>query len=332
MTLHALVSVPPTASRRSAFTLLELILSVTVLVVIMAILLQVVTSVQTTWRRGADAAATSETAQRTLDLLAADLSAAFAGNLPGSGLEAGTDSDSPLVFALFAEKEESSEVGLEGEAEEDDGFSRLLFTCTASRPVWNGGAAECSSTPVPSRKESDSRLRSVFGVEYSVIADEEAEAERAGDGEAEAPSPLRYSLVRKISGLKPHSNEDFHWWEDLDTLSGELIARNVVWFTVTVPSFATSSTNETGSANAEYESYTAYATRTDPSLQDLGLPTGGDLETGPLPALVDIVLGLVPERDMQQVEAIPDSEERNKRLVQRMRVYTRRVKLPAFAR
>lgn len=321
---------PAAVRGRSAFTLLELILSVTVLSVVMAVLLQVITSVQTTWRRGADSAATSEIAQRTLDLLAADLSSVFAGNLSGSGLEAGTDSDSPLVFALFADKAESSDIetGRTGEEEEDDGFSHLLFTCTAPRPVWDGGTADCSSVPIPTRKETSSRLRSVFGIEYAVVSDEDALAEESEGGEdTEEPSPLRWSLFRKVAGLETKPDEDTAWWESLDTLSGEPIARNVVWFTVTVPSFPSVSTNATETVDSEYTSYAAYATRTDESLQTLGLPGASDLETGPLPPLVDIVLGLVPERDMEQIEAIPDLDERSKRLQQRMRVYTRRVNL-----
>ena len=79
------------------------------------------------------------------------------------------------------------------------------------------------------------------------------------------------------------------------------------------------STNETGTLSYEFCSY---STRTDNSLD---LPT--DTETGPLPVLVDVALGLVPERDLLQIESLGDDTEREELLRMRTRVYTRRIAL-----
>ena len=312
---------PGGVSRRRGFTLLELIVSVTVLVVVMGILVQLTTSVQRIWRRGNDVSDTARTAQRVLDLLASDLAAAVAPQF--SETESGEDAEasststrSPLVFALFQDSDATPPFSVQEDCEPTT-FSRLLFTSQSPRPVW-GSSSDEGNLPIPSRRESGTRLRSVLGVQYRIVEESSDSVEDDSDS-SESESPLRFSLVRTVAGLEVAPDEGAEaWWESLDDLPGEPIARNVVWFKVSVPTFLFSATNETDTIDYEFRSY---ATRSDDSLD---LPS--DTETGPLPVLVDIALGLVPERDLLQIESL-DGSDRDELLRMRTRVYTRRIAL-----
>lgn len=291
----------------SGFTLLELILSTSVLVVMMTILVQVTTSVQSTWRRGTDHSETTLSAQRILDLMADDLSSVYASALGTTGGDSATNEVSPLVFATYEEPfPEDEELEL---YEEVLMPSRLLFTRKVARPLWNAGSAECSSIPLPSRREKESRLRSIVGVLYHV--------------ETEAYTNS-YSLIRQVVGFEPKTPTSA-WWEGLkDDPAREVLARNVVLFQSSV-GFAADMTITNGLNETEFTAFTSitnYATRLDESLS---LPT--DTETGPLPAYLDLVLGLVSERDLTRIEAIPDDEERTESLLRSTRVYTRRIRL-----
>ena len=309
--------------QRCGFTLLELIVSVTVLVVVMGILVQLTTSVQRIWRRGNDVSDTARTAQRVLDLLASDLAAAVAPQFSEteSGGEAETSSAStrsPLVFALSKDTDATPPFSVQEDCEPTT-FSRILFTSQSPRPVW-GSSSDEGNLPIPSRRESGTRLRSVLGVQYRIVDTSETEETDDSDSESDSETPIRFSLVRTVAGLEVAPDEGAEaWWESLDDLPGEPIARNVVWFSVTVPDFLSGATNETGTL--EYEYYHDYATRSDESLD---LPS--DTETGPLPVLVDVALGLLPERDLLQVESLEGSD-REELLRMRTRVYTRRIAL-----
>ncbi len=309
---------------RRGFTLLELIVSVTVLVVIMGILLQLTTSVQRIWRRGSDVSETARTAQRTLDLLASDLAAAVAPQFAAAGN--GSDAEepsaattrSPLVFALSADSDATSPLLSQGDDCTAPSFSRLLFTSQAPRPVW-GTSRDDDSLPSPSRRESGTRLRSVLGIQYRVLEDSSVDdADSSTSESSETSTPLRFSLVRSVAGLEPAKGSD-SWWENIDDLPGEPIARNVVLFSVTVPTFLAAETSETDTLAYEFG---AYATRSDSTL---ALSSG--TETGPLPLLVDIVLGLVPERDLLQIESLASDSDREELLRLRTRIYTRRIAL-----
>lgn len=312
---------------RGGFTLLELILSTSVLVVIMAILLQVVTAVQNTWRRGSNASDTALAAQHILALLADDLANVVATSPAESALSNATDT-TPLVFALCPEDASEAEaVTPSGDSSASDpnptGFSRLLFTRHVPRVVWDGGTAECTTLPRPARhpaSDSTPRLRSLLGVLYSIEPIEPAEnasSSSGDDSEATPPTPIRFALIRRTAGLAPDA--DHTWWEGFsDNAPGEILARNVVWFSATYPDFMASSTNRT-----DYAPIAAYATRSEPSLD---LPP--DTEIGPLPPLLDLSIALLPERDLQRIEALTDSTEQTRQIQALVRVYTQRIRLP----
>ena len=303
---------------RCGFSLLELIFAMSILAAVVAVLAQVTGSVQQTWRRGKEGGETADMASRALDLLAADLAAAVAPQFS----DAAEDSDSaatsaigsrsPLVFAVWQDREEVPE---EGEAS-SDGFSQLLLTSRTPGPVWDGRKEDGSSVPIPSRRRSSAPLlRSVVGVGYSVEPAPQPSSQAEDNEESDSP---RFALVRRVAGLRP--GDDADWWSSLDEVPGETVARNVVWFSVTVPAYPECPTNAASSVSVG-DDMPAYATRTDDSLE---LPD--DVVSGPLPRLVDVALGLVTERDMREAEAL-SGDDREERLRQRTRMYVRRVAL-----
>jgi type II secretory pathway component PulJ len=311
---------------RSAFTLLELILSVSVLVALTAILVQVTSDVQRLWRRGADTSATAREAQIALDLLAADIAAAVARGTLSDGFPdaAGAEHYGPSVFAFAPDADTASPLT---PADCASHFSYLLLTRRLPRPVWEetgAGAPDAGSAWVSTARtppdDASPPLRSLLGVYYHVDPD----AAPADDDPDATPSPsgIRYHLVRGTTGF-PLSGDDADdggadglAWCRSPSDAGEIIAHNVAVFSITVPEFAVAETN------GAYTVRTAYASRPD-------APGGNGASVGPLPPLVDIVLGLVPERDMQQAEGLPESTHpsRQQFLERRVQVYTRRVRI-----
>ena len=336
----------PPNRRRSAFTLLELILSMTVLVAIVAVLVQVMSNVQRVWRGGADDAATARIAFLALDRIAADLAATAQGSFPFDPVEreeeTAADEDAEpskdpirppiLVIAPAADRiaplppEQVADDPGEGDGSEIP-FSRVAVLCEASRPVWTDDDSS-SLRPLrrPPRSTGEtpeaSLLRGLLRVRYDVVPRRDADANASEEGESRYG--LCHDLVRTVAGLRANDEEDaFEDWWDGDTSpegfgSSEVLARNVVWFGVTVPDFLGTATNDThiaGAADGAFHVWGNYTTvATDPAVE-------------PLPPLVDVVLGLVSDRTLSRAESQSDETRRAAILREGLRVYVRRIQL-----
>lgn len=321
----------PRPTARSAFTLLELILSVAVLVVLVAILVQVTSDVQRLWRRGADTTSTAREAKIALDILAEDIAAAVARDTLADGFSDNTGANKrhgPTLFAFAPDADTASPLT---PADCASHYSYLLLTRRLARPVWEEKTGtdtdEATSSWIATTRTApdsgdETPLRSLLGVYYHVDPDTSAEdAAQEEEGESSSSTRLRYHLVRGTTGFGVPTNEeqtdsskdDLDWCRNPSD-AGEILAHNVVTFSITVPEFSVAETN------GEYTVRTEYSTH--PNFP--GVST-----VGPLPTLVDITLGLIPERDMQQIESLPasTSPSRQQFLERRVRVYTRRVRI-----
>ena len=325
-------------SRRRGFTLLELILSVAVLVVVIALLVQVMSSVQRVWRGGASDAALTRAAAAALDLVAADLAAAARGPLPGEESasasseeeemdDAKRDVSAPLLVVRHTGPEAPLPAETPAPEDLDSGqelcFSRVAVLARAPRPVWT----DDETTLRPRRRpvnESDLRLRALLRVRYDVVPREDSATDEATTDAA--ASGLCHDLVRRVAGIRADDTEDpFRgWWEadeaPEDFGAAEVLARNVVWFDVTVPDFLGVATNRTEAAEGGLHVWGNYATvtRTEGS---------GSSGAEPLPPLVDVVLGIVSDETLSRAEAQSDEKRRAAILRQGLRVYTRRILL-----
>lgn len=332
----------PPNRRRSAFTLLELILSMTVLVAIVAVLVQVMSNVQRVWRGGADDAATARIAFLALDRIAADLAATAQGSFPFDPVareeETAADEDAEpskdpirppiLVIAPAADRiaplppEQVADDPGEGDGSEIQ-FSRVAVLCEASRPVWTDDDSS-SLRPLrrPPRSTDAPPLRGLLRVRYDVVPRQNTGTDAAGD--AASTSGLCHDLVRTVAGLRANDEEDAFedWWDGDKSPDGfgssEVLARNVVWFGVTVPDFLGTATNDThiaGAADGAFHVWGNYTTvATDPHVE-------------PLPPLVDVVLGLVSDRTLSRAESQSDETRRAAILREGLRVYVRRIQL-----
>ena len=334
------MSAHPHHRRRSAFTLLELILSMTVLTAIVAILVQVMSNVQRIWRGGADDAATARIACLALDRIAADLAATAQGPLPFDPIattEENTDEEEtddsqnslrPPILVIAPAKGTTAPLPPQkvaddlDEVESETAFSRIAVLCDASRPVWTDDESSLRPLRRPPRasdETSDSpRLRGLLRVRYDVVQREDSAANEAE--EAASTSRLCHDLVRTVAGLRADDTEDpSDDWRDGEKApdgfgASEVLARNVVWFGVTVPDFLGVTTNSTGAANGEFQVFGQYS-------------TVGETPQ-PLPPLVDVVLGLVSDRTLSRADAQPPGDDRREAILREgLRVYTRRIQL-----
>ena len=331
----------PPNRRRSAFTLLELILSMTVLVAIVAVLVQVMSNVQRVWRGGADDAATARIAFLALDRIAADLAATAPGSFPfdpvaredeNNDEEETADSQSslrPPILVIAPAKGTTAPLPPQkvaddlGEGESGTAFSRVAVLCEASRPVWSIKDDTSLRPLLRSPRSSPELLRGLLRVRYDVVQREDAAANETA--EAASTSRLCHDLIRAVAGLRPDDEQDAfeNWWDGDKSPDGfgssEVLARNVVWFGVTVPDFLGTATNATHVADADdgavhvRGNYTTVAT--DPAVVE------------PLPPLVDVVLGLVSDRTLSRAESQSDETRRAAILREGLHVYARRIQL-----
>lgn len=326
--------------RRSAFTLLELILSMTVLTAIVAILVQVMSNVQRVWRGGADDAATARIAFLALDRIAADLAATAQGPLPFDPIattDENTDEEEtaasqnslrPPILVIVPAEGTTAPLPPEkvaddlGEGESGAAFSRVAMLCDASRPVWTDDESSLRPLRRPPRAAGEnseaSLLRGLLRVRYDVVQRKDSATDESGD--TASSSRLCHDLVRTVAGLRVDDTEgqSDDWWNGEKAPDGfgasEVLARNVVWFGVTVPDFLGATTNSTGAANSEFQVFGQYS-------------TVGEVPQ-PLPPLVDVVLALVSDRTLSRAEAQPQGDARREAILREgLHVYTRRVQL-----
>ena len=315
-------------SRRRGFTLLELILSVAVLVVVIALLVQVMSSVQRVWRGGASDAALTRAAAAALDLIATDLAAAARGTSSEKEMDdAERDVSAPLLVVRHTGPEAPLPAESPGPEDLESGqalrFSRVAVLTRAPRPVWTDDETTLRLRRRPVN-ESDLRLRGLLRVRYDVVPREDSATDEATANAA--ASGLCHDLVRRVAGIRADDTEDpFRgWWEadeaPEDFGAEEVLARNVVWFDVTVPDFLSVATNRTDVAEGGLHVWGNYATitRTEGS---------GSSGAEPLPPLVDVVLGIVSDETLARAEAQSDEKRRAAILRQGLRVYTRRILL-----
>ena len=332
--------------RRSAFTLLELILSMTVLTAIVVILVQVMSNVQRVWRGGADDAATARIAFLALDRIAADLAATAQGPLPFTPAAATEDNEDeeeteashesfrPPILVIAPANNTTAPLPPEKVADDlDEGqgatpFSRVAALCEASRPVWTDDESSLRPLRRPPRATGEpseaSPLRGLLRIRYDVVAREDSATDQAA--EAASSSGLCHDLVRTVAGLPVDSEKDSFddWWDADETPEGfgasEVLARNVVWFGVTVPDFLGVSTNRADAADGAFHVWGDYSTVVNANETETN-------KTDPLPPLVDVVLGLVSDRTLSRAEAQPPGDRRDAILREGLRVFTRRVQL-----
>ena len=336
-------SMPPNAPQRgsNAFTLLELILSMTVLTAIVAILVQVMSGVQRVWRGGTDDAATARAAFIALDRIAADLSAAAQAPLPRRNDAMDEESDendgarAPILVIRpsQADKAPLPPENLPEDISSESGatFSRVAVLCRSARPVWTDDESTLRPLRLPPRSANSETalLRGLLRVRYDVVP--HSETTDATPEESPTQS-IAFSLVRSVAGVTADdtavdASGGDPWWKRDDIPEtgfgvSEVVARNVVWFGVTVPDFLGIATNETGTAVEGFHVWGDYAALPESVV-------GLDPETipQPLPPLVDVVLGLVSDQTLSRAEAQTDAERREAILRQGLHVYVRRVLL-----
>ncbi len=312
------------ASAVRAFTLLELVISMGLLAGLVAVLAQGVSAVQKMWRDNAEEVELARTAAIALDRIAADLAA-----VPRISMSASSDDsdeepreyewgDAPWRFTFLLSRggENSFLPRSPGEAE-DGGMSYcsyMHFLKAHERPLWTAEDRVPRTRP----RDGDVPARSLSETMYNVYWDKDE-----GPAHLRDPWHLRQSLWRGEVALLPGENPRY---PDDDQGTSERLARNVVWFNITIPDFLGVATNQTDSAPRVWRHYAS----DESGIEDFVEESKGLFGLGPVPPLVDIELGLVSDRTMRRALSLPkEQRERLADILRRgMHVYVRRVEIP----
>lgn len=343
---------PPNAPHRgrNAFTLLELILSMTVLTAIMVVLAQVMSGVQRVWRGGSEDAAIARAAFIALDRIAADLSAAAPAPFPdlAAGGEAEPDDSAdgarppilvirpaPPVLAPLPPEQEKRPEGVP--SEEAVPFSRIAVLRRSESPIWgtkdDSALRPLRRPPRADEAEIATLLRGLLRVRYDVVP--QSKTTDSEVDEETTSSDVAFTLVRSVAGVAADAadsgSEGDPWWKgddipETDFGVSEIVARNVVWFGVSVPDFLGVATNATGAAVGGFHVWGDYATVSGLEASESGAGTLSLPQ--PLPPLVDVVIGLVSDQTLSRASAQRNDPERRKAILRDgVHVYSRRIQI-----